>query len=112
MATTSAVGPVAARAAGTLELVTITKGLDHPWGIAFLSDGSARVTERLSRLRRIVLSDKRLLDPIIGTPAVADTGEGALLGIAIDPDFKTNRVVLVPLTENKQNGGRWGRRVV
>ena len=35
--------------------VTAIKGLDHPWGIAFVPDGSMLVTERPGRLRVIRL---------------------------------------------------------
>ncbi|WP_249660989.1 PQQ-dependent sugar dehydrogenase [Variovorax sp. PCZ-1] len=85
-------------------LVTITKGLDHPWGLAFLPDGSALVTERSGRLRRVIINDKRLLPPITGTPESANNGEGGLLGLAIDPEFRANRFVFMAFTETRGGG--------
>jgi aldose sugar dehydrogenase len=41
--------PAAVSAQGALTLVPIIKGLDHPWGIAFLPDGSELVTARPGR---------------------------------------------------------------
>ncbi len=34
-----------------VQLTVVTSGLEHPWGIAFLPDGRALVTERPGRLR-------------------------------------------------------------
>jgi aldose sugar dehydrogenase len=102
-ATASAAIPVSVQAR-TPSLVAVTKGLDHPWGLAFLPDGSALVTERSGRLRRVIVGDKKLLDPIRGTPEVANNGEGGLLGIAIDPQFQTNRLVFMAFAE-KLGGG-------
>ena len=36
---------------GPLEAETVTSGLVHPWGMAFLPDGRLLVTERPGRLR-------------------------------------------------------------
>jgi aldose sugar dehydrogenase len=96
--------PAAVSAQGTPRLVPITTGLDHPWGIAFLPDGSALVTERPGRLRRIGLADGRASEAIAGMPEVANTREGGLLGITIDPDFRTNRFVFLAMGEPRPGG--------
>jgi aldose sugar dehydrogenase len=85
-------------------LVPITDGLDHPWGLAFLPDGTALVTERSGRLRRVIVKDKKLLPPISGTPESVNNGEGGLLGIAIDPEFRMNRLVFMAFTEARGGG--------
>ena len=38
---------------GRVHVTVYAKGLDHPWGIAFLPDGGMLVTERPGRLRVI-----------------------------------------------------------
>src|SRR5438552_7572654 len=43
-----------------LRAVVVTKGLSHPWSMAFLPDGALLVTERHGRLR--IVRDRRL-DP-------------------------------------------------
>jgi aldose sugar dehydrogenase len=85
-------------------LLTIAKGLDHPWGMAFLPDGSALVTERSGALRRVTLQDNRLSDPIVGVPDVYNSGQGGLLGIAVAPDFTTSREVFLSFAEAKEGG--------
>src|SRR5262245_30427849 len=36
-----------------IRVVVVTEGLSHPWGLAFLPDGSMLVTERGGRIRMI-----------------------------------------------------------
>ena len=84
-------GPIASEQA-TFELVTVAEGLDHPWGIAFLPDGGALITERSGQLR--LLRDGELdPTPIAGVPEVAASGQGGLLDVALHPDFATTRWV-------------------
>lgn len=68
------------------------KGLEHPWGIAFLPDGRALVTERPGRMR-IVGKDGRVGPPLSGVPVVAAVGQGGLLDVSLHPDFARNGLV-------------------
>lgn len=63
----------------------IARHLDHPWGLAFLPDGDALVTERPGRIR--ILTKTGLSKPIKGVPKVWARGQGGLLDIAIARDF-------------------------
>src|SRR5688572_10519152 len=40
-------------AKGQVRATQVAGGLDHPWGLAFLPDGSMLVTERSGQLRRV-----------------------------------------------------------
>jgi glucose/arabinose dehydrogenase len=73
-------------------VVTVTDGLEYPWGLAFLPDGDLLVTERPGRLRRV--SDGRLLpEPVAGVPEVFARGHGGLLDVVLHPQFADNRLV-------------------
>ncbi len=67
-------------------------GLEHPWGIAWLPDGRALVTERSGRLR-IVSKEGKVGAPVNGVPTVATVGQGGLLDVSIHPDFARNGLV-------------------
>jgi glucose/arabinose dehydrogenase len=70
--------------------VTVTEGLENPWGLAFLPDGRRLVTERPGRLR-LVAADGRLdPQPVAGVPPVFAIGQGGLLDVALHPDFARN----------------------
>jgi len=99
-----------------VRLVTVAEGLEHPWGIAFLPDGRVLVTERPGRLR-VVARDGTVGPALDGVPAVDATGQGGLLGIALDPDFASNRLVYLSYAEPREGGngtsvarGRLGER--
>ncbi|MGF1610127.1 MAG: PQQ-dependent sugar dehydrogenase [Kiloniellales bacterium] len=73
-------------------LVSLVQGLEHPWGLAFLPDGSLLVTERPGRLR--LIKDGVLQEPpIAGVPEVEAEGQGGLLDVALHPDFAQNRLL-------------------
>ena len=88
---------------GAIRLVTVASGLEHPWGMAFLPDGRALVTERPGRLR-IVTLDGTVGPALGGVPAVDAVGQGGLLDVALDPDFAANRLVYLSYAEPR-NGG-------
>jgi aldose sugar dehydrogenase len=99
-----AVVPFVASGATPDGLLPIAKGLDHPWGMAFLPDGSLLVTERPGRLRRVTLNDNAVGAPISGVPDVDTGGQGGLLGIAIAPDFAKSREVFLSFAEKRDGG--------
>jgi glucose/arabinose dehydrogenase len=76
----------------TFRVVPVTTGLEHPWGMAFLPDGSILITERSGRLR-IVRGGALDPEPIAGVPPVYASGQGGLLDVALDPEFTANRVI-------------------
>jgi glucose/arabinose dehydrogenase len=80
----------------------LTSGLEVPWGIAFLPDGAALVTERIPATISRVAPDGTVTR--LGTvEGVTPTGEGGLLGIALSPDHATDRGVYVMYTTSDDN---------
>ncbi len=77
---------------------TVAGGLEHPWAIAFLPDGSALITERPGRLR-LLGADGALSDPVARTPPVFARDQGGLLDVALDPDFLANRLIYLSYAE-------------
>ncbi|HZP09259.1 MAG TPA: PQQ-dependent sugar dehydrogenase [Methyloceanibacter sp.] len=88
---------------GKIVVSTVARGLEHPWGLAFLPDGRMLVTERPGRLR-IVTNDGAVSAPLKGVPEVFAQGQGGLLDVALDPDFATNRLVYLSYSEPGEGG--------
>ncbi len=70
-------------------VVTITQGLQHPWGLAFLPTGEILVTERPGRLR-VVSKGQLEPQPVLGLPEITAKGQGGLLDVALHPNYKKN----------------------
>ena len=87
-----------------LHVEVVTKGLDHPWGMAFLPDGGMLVTERPGRLRLI---RDGVLDPTpIGPlPEMLATGLGGLLDVSLHPRFTQNRLVYLAYSKPGPGAG-------
>lgn len=84
-------------------LETVAEGLEHPWGLAFLPDGSALVTEREGQLRHISASGE-LSDPIPGLPELVVSGQGGLLDIVLHPDFEQNQTLFLSYAHRNGEG--------
>jgi glucose/arabinose dehydrogenase len=84
-------------------VVTLVEGLEHPWSLAFLPDGSMLVTERPGRLRMIA-NGKLDPKPVEGLPAVVEQGQGGLFDIVLHPDFEKNRFVYFAFNARGERG--------
>jgi len=84
-------------------VTTITRGLEHPWAIALLDDGSFLVTERPGRMRRISATGV-LSPPIAGVPRVWAQGQAGLLDVALAPDFARSHRLYVTYIEPGDGG--------
>jgi glucose/arabinose dehydrogenase len=87
-----------------LNPVVVARGLQNPWGLAFLPDGRMLVTERPGRMR-IVERDGTLGAPLGGLPAVVAGGQGGLLDVVLDPKFADNALVYWSYSEPAPDGG-------
>jgi aldose sugar dehydrogenase len=76
----------------------LSSDLKSPWGIAVLPDGRLLITQKEGTMR-IVTTNGQLSEPITGLPNVNSQGQGGLLGIALDPQFETNRMVYWTFSE-------------
>jgi glucose/arabinose dehydrogenase len=81
----------------------LADGLEHPWGLDFLPDGGAIVTERPGRMR--LFSEGRLSDPLPGVPKVLAGGQGGLLDVTLAKDFARTGTLFLSFTEGGPSGG-------
>jgi aldose sugar dehydrogenase len=89
--------------ANTFRVETVIEGLEVPWGLEFLPDGSMLVTERPGRLRRI--RDGQLdPQPIAGLPQIVARGEGGLMDVALHPQFEQNQWLYLAYTVQGDQG--------
>ncbi|MGN7868125.1 PQQ-dependent sugar dehydrogenase [Paracoccus sp. 22332] len=86
-----------------LDQTVIADGLDHPWGLAELPDGSWLLTERAGNLR-LVGADGALSDPIGGLPDIDTRDQGGLLDVAVADDFAQTRRVWISFAQPREGG--------
>jgi glucose/arabinose dehydrogenase len=85
------------------EGTVLSDKLENPWGITTLPDGRLLITEKKGVLR-IATTSGQLSEPITGLPKVNPDGQGGLLGIRVDPDFATNRMVYWVFSDPRPDG--------
>lgn len=85
------------------DVQTIASGLEHPWAVEPLPDGSVIVTERPGRMR-IIRSSGVIGDPIAGLPRVFAQGQGGLLDVALGSEFSKDRMIYWSYSEPRDGG--------
>jgi glucose/arabinose dehydrogenase len=95
------------------DVQVVARGLEKPWSVEPLPDGSLLVTEKPGRLR-IVSAAGEIGAPIAGLPAVDPRGQGGLLDVALSPQFATDRTIFWSFAEPREggNGTSVGRGVL
>lgn len=88
-----------------LSVNVVTRGLVHPWALAFMPNGDMLVTERPGRVRII---RNGVLDPTpVATMEVATTfALSGLMDIALHPKFAENGWVYLTYNKPGPNNGR------
>lgn len=83
----------------------VASGLVTPWSLAFLPGGDALVSERPGRVR-LLHGGQLAAEPVL-TLRTADTSEGGLLGIAVDPRDATRLYLYVTAPGPENQLQRW-----
>jgi len=85
------------------ETKVITSSLVNPWGVKMLPDGRLLITEKAGNMR-IVKVTGEVSAAITGIPAVNPAGQGGLLGLCLDPEFTSNRMIYWVFSEAVTGG--------
>jgi len=87
-------------------VVSLVRGLQNPWSMAFLPDGRMLVTERAGRLRMVGKDFQ--LDPktVEGLPEIVASGQGGLFDVALHPQYAQNGWIY--WAYNAPGPGGWG----
>jgi glucose/arabinose dehydrogenase len=77
-------------------------GLSNPWDIAFAPNGSMFFTERHGPVS-VKSGAAAPVELFAAPPGSAPSGEGGVMGIAVDPTFATNSFIYVCYTHTSDN---------
>ena len=86
-----------------VRVVVVTKGLSHPWSLAFLPGGNMLVTERAGRLR-IIRDGVLEPEPLHGIPKVNAVRNAGLFDIALHPKFAENKLIYFTYSKPGEDG--------
>ncbi|KQS92625.1 PQQ-dependent sugar dehydrogenase [Chryseobacterium sp. Leaf394] len=81
----------------------ISSALTAPWGITSMPDGRLLITQKAGTMR-IVSSAGTVGAAITGIPSVNSNGQGGLLGLCLDPQFGSNKMIYWVFSENVTGG--------
>jgi glucose/arabinose dehydrogenase len=104
VATTSTTTVPSGGTTTTMTTGVLSEDLSVPWGVAFLPDGNILITERSGQLLELSSDGNLLAENDIDS--VTPRGEGGLLGVALHPNFASNRWVYLYETYDSDQGTR------
>ncbi|MDR6784564.1 glucose/arabinose dehydrogenase [Pedobacter africanus] len=81
----------------------INTNLKGPWGICVLPDGRLLISGKPGTMQ-ILTTTGKIVKTITGFPKVHFQGQGGLLDVNIDPNFKKNRMVYWTYAQPGENG--------
>lgn len=81
---------------------TIVSGLDIPWGLDFLPDGSMLIADRNGKMYHFT-KQKELIQ-LEGVPKVIAQGQGGLMDIHLHPNYKENGWIYFSYSAHADNG--------
>jgi aldose sugar dehydrogenase len=85
-----------------IRVVKVAGGLEHPWSLAFLPDGSYLVSERPGRLN-IVTADSGIR-PLGGLPEIAAQNQGGLFDVVLHPGYAENGWIYLSYSRGDSSG--------
>ncbi len=91
----------ATAAQADMTFTPVISGLDTPWGIDFLPDGSLLITEKEGR---VLIWKDGAVSEVAGAPDVVDRGQGGLLDVTVARDFATTRRVFFSYSKAQKGG--------
>ncbi|HSI87692.1 MAG TPA: PQQ-dependent sugar dehydrogenase [Pyrinomonadaceae bacterium] len=108
------------KTAAPIAVTVLAKGLEKPWAVEPMPDGSFLITEKAGRLR-IISADGKVGEPIEGLlpvgeggppaessvgglPPIAAERQGGLLDVALSPNFEKDRTIFWSFSERREGG--------
>ena len=79
-------------------LTPVVTETEFPWGLAFLPNGDLLFTEKEGGLK-YVTGGEGTPSPVTGLPEALTEGQAGYLGLTLDPDFETNRLVYIAYSQ-------------
>jgi glucose/arabinose dehydrogenase len=90
---------------------TVIRGLNVPWGMAFLPDGDMLVNEREGKMLRY--RDGKLVAEIKNLPEIKSIGQGGLMDIRLHPDYRNNGwIYFAYVAPSEDDKNVWGTRIM
>ncbi len=94
----AAAPPVTPASDTKVVLTQVVEAAEFPWGMAFLPNGDLLFTEKEGGLK-FVAGGAGTPTPVTGLPEALTEGQAGYLGITLDPDFASNRLIYMSYSQ-------------